>query len=163
MASFPFDSERFAYSEFNFQVSFDGARIPGVFHVGAIGWVAAHGADGGGVLGSLGSIFAGGLFGDGAPAVSYTPVQLQRERSQDTAFEIWARQASDPSTSSGTELMKTVEIHLLDETQQSAMSFILRGCTPIAYVALGPLDANSAGIAVETLTLAYRAFDRESR
>jgi hypothetical protein len=150
------------YPRFNFLVRWQGTYVSGIFHVGPIGWVATRGEGDTSLLSSVGSVLTGGIFGDDDPAVAYSPVQLQRARTQDDFFERWARTVSDPDAdgSSG-DRERNIEIQLLDEAGTPVIAFILRGCTPIEYGALGPLDANADGIAVETLTLSYRSFERD--
>jgi phage tail-like protein len=95
--------------------------------------------------------------------VRYVPVQLERGRTHDDAFETWAALVSGGGTRRGAapDPAKDVEVQLLNEAGQLAMTFLLRGCLPVEYVALGAMDANTNGVAVETLTLAYRSLGRD--
>ncbi|MFL6238990.1 MAG: phage tail protein [Actinomycetes bacterium] len=90
----------------------------------------------------------------------YAPVQLERGRTHDRAFDDWvALLAPGSDAAVSPSAVKTVDIELLNEAGQLAMRFHLVDCLPIQYVPLGALDANADGIAVETLTLAYRRFE----
>jgi phage tail-like protein len=93
------------------------------------------------------------------------PVHLERGRTHDDAFESWAALVSDRRTrrSAASNPVKDIEVQLLNEAGQLAMTFLLQGCVPVEYVALGAMDANTNGIALETLTLAYRSLSRDKR
>jgi phage tail-like protein len=138
------------YKRHAFRVRWDRTFVVGISRVGPLGWLLTP-AD------RDDSDFGANL--PQPPAVRYVPVQLERSRTHDTAFEKWAALVSEGRAAS--RAVKDVEVQLLNEAGQLAMTFLLGGCTPIEYVALSAMDANADGIAVETLTLAYRSLGRD--
>lgn len=152
----------------------DGATLPGgVAAPGGI--VASGGPTVAQVLDPLGLFGGGGLFGffgggggreaEAAPATLHArpaPVLLERGRTHDTSFEDWAEEvARDEAGRRRRAATKDVLVELHNEAGQVVLAFVLRGCLPIAYEALGELDATADEFARERLTLAYERLERD--
>ena len=168
---------------FKFRVRWDGRVVPGITRVGGLRWSLAPKAgadDAGGLPGLRRLLDPLGLFGSGGllsatrgrgervaarlePA--YAAIRLERARSVDTAFEEWAATLAEAARRREPPrgFQKAVAVEVLDEAGQPALAFRLRGCVPLEYEALGPLDAGAAGVVTEALTLGYERFERAIR
>lgn len=87
---------------------------------------------------------------------------LERGRTHDTSFEDWANLVwSEGSKMSLKNYRKDIRIELLNEQGTPVTAFNVMRAWPSEYVALGPLDAGAAAIAVETLTLQHEGILRD--
>jgi phage tail-like protein len=94
--------------------------------------------------------------GPGQPA--YTPITVEREIvSGDTEFQTWAGEVANAA---GGSFRRDVVITVLDSQCNPSVVFQLRNCWPSSYEAISELNANSAGVVTEKLTLEYDWFIR---
>jgi phage tail-like protein len=157
------------YLKHRFRVAWDGAYIRGISRVTPLARHFMVPTTGNPAVppeaGSPGSSFGWTASGTASPAQTgtpapYAPVQFERGRTHDDSFEKWAALAAagpDPRVRAA----KTVDLELLDEAGDIVLLFRLFACVPVHYVALGPLDANADGIALESLTITYERLERE--
>ena len=147
------------YKGTKFLVKWDGEFVPGIFRISGLIWntqVVTY-REGG----SLNAFIV-------APGqTTFEPIVLTRGRTHDTAFEDWANLVWRHAAAGGgevglNEMRKNVQIMLLNEAGQVVMGFIAYRCWPSRYEALGPLDAIETALAVESLTLHYEGFARDT-
>ena len=60
------------------------------------------------------------------------------------------------------ELRKTVTITLLNEAGQAVKAYMLHRCWPSRYQPIGALDSNNTMTALESITLQYEGFERDT-
>lgn len=92
-------------------------------------------------------------------ALSHThadPVVLERGVTHDVEFQRWILgfHASPSSTRA------TIEIAVLDERSDVALTYVLRGCWPSEFAAFPDLDANRTAVTFENLVLQCESFER---
>jgi phage tail-like protein len=160
MAEFSVNPARLdPYKGTKFRVKWDGKYVPGVFRISGLIWntqVVTY-REGG----SLNTFIV-------APGqTTFEPIVLTRGRTHDTAFEDWANKVWSHGAGGGAEvslneMRKDILIELHNEAGQAVMGFIAYRCWPSRYEALGPLDAIETALAVESLTLHYEGFDRDT-
>jgi len=160
MSEFTVNPGRFdPYKGTKFRVKWDGEFIPGIFRISGLIWntqVVTY-REGG----SLNAFIV-------APGqTTFEPIVLTRGRTHDTAFEDWANLVWRHAPAAGAEvdlneIRKNIQILLLNEAGQVVMGFIAYRCWPSRYEALGPLDAIETALAVESLTLQYEGFARDT-
>jgi phage tail-like protein len=147
------------YKGTKFRVKWDGEFVPGIFRISGLIWntqVVTY-REGG----SLNAFIV-------APGqTTFEPIVLTRGRTHDTAFEDWANLVWRHTAAGGgevglNEMRKNIQIMLLNEAGQVVMGFIAYRCWPSRYEALGPLDAIETALAVESLTLHYEGFARDT-
>jgi len=162
MAEFTVNPARLdPYKGTNFQVFFGAATtpVPGICHVSGLVWNT-----------QVVSYREGGFpnqFVLGPGLTAFEPVVLSRGRTHDTAFEDWAAlvwnmQAGTVTPMGLNEMRKDVRIALLNEAHQKVIQFILHRCWPSRYQPLGVLDAKDTAVVVESLTLQYEGFERDT-
>ena len=147
------------YKSTKFLVVWDGKPVPGIFRISGLIWntqVVTY-REGGT---SNAFIVAPGQ-------TTFEAIVLTRGRTHDTAFEDWASLVWHYGAAGGAEvglneMRKNIEIKLLNEAGQVVMGFIAYRCWPSSYEALGPLDAIETAVAVESLTLHYEGFARDT-
>ena len=147
------------YKGTKFLVRWDGELVPGIFRISGLIWntqVVTY-REGG----SLNAFIV-------APGhTTFEPIVLTRGRTHDTAFEDWANLVWRHAPASGAEvslneMRKDIQITLLNEAGQVVLGFIAYRCWPSRYEALGPLDAIETASAIESLTLHYEGFARDT-
>lgn len=144
------------YKNFKFRVKFDGTSIPGVVRVSPLGWkadVTEHrdGADPNTVHHLPGRIH-------------YEAITLEREITQDTAFEDWAdqvRQLSPGTGQRGASYRKNIRVEMLDAAGQVVLAYDAYQCWPSGYRVLAGLDAAERGRVREELTLSCEGWQRD--
>jgi len=159
MAEFPVNPNRLdPYKGTNFLVYFGPSTtpVPGIRQVSGLRWdtqVISY-REGG----------AANLYVLAPGSTTFEPVVLTRGRTQDASFEEWAALVwnMQPGSVALNEMRKEVRIALLNEAHQIVMAFVLHRCWPIRYEALGPLDAMDTAIALESITLQYEGFSRDT-
>jgi len=141
------------YKNYRFRVKWDGQYVAGVFNVN-------------GLQRSIEVI----EHRDGADAIVrrspgrtlIQPIVLERGRTHAGEFERWANLVSPSNGAIALkEYRKDIAIDFFNEADQLVLSFKAYRCWPSAYTAVGPLDANSTGVAVESLTLQCEAWERD--
>jgi len=162
MAEFTVNPARLdPYKGTNFRVFFGGqtAPVPGVCHVSGLVWntqVVTY-REGGS---NNEFVLAPGL-------TMFEPVVLTRGRTHDQAFEdwanlVWGMQGGTVAPMGLNQIRRQVRIALMNEAHQPVMQFILYRCWPSRYQPLGLLDAKETSIVVESLTLQYEGFERDT-
>jgi hypothetical protein len=96
--------------------------------------------------------------------LDHAPVLLERYRTDDEAFEAWAREAEialrrDRNLDG---VAKVVEVQLIDGSTGARLGFVMDECVPITYAAVDQLDALSDEPAMEVLTLSHSGWRTES-
>jgi phage tail-like protein len=93
---------------------------------------------------------------------------LERGRTHDEEFEMWANKVWHFGASLGAEVSlkdfrKDISIELYNEAGQLVMAFKVHRCWPSEYVALSDLNANGeASVAIESLTLQNEGWERDT-
>ena len=143
------------YKATRFSVKWDGKEIPGIRSISALDWAAEV------------VRFRSGLSPNQvllAPGtVTFAPLVLTRGRTHDTAFEDWA--AFVWSRGGGVmlnEMRKDLIITLMNEAGQHVMAFKVFRAWPSNYQPLGALDSLNTSIAIESITLQYEGFERDT-
>ena len=98
---------------------------------------------------------------------SFEPIVLTRGVTQDTALADWANAviqfdhgaASGPSLKT---LRKEVRLVLLNEEGQPVIAYILHRAWPSRYQPFGTLDAGHPGTLIESITIQYEGFERDT-
>jgi phage tail-like protein len=145
------------YKNFKFRVKLDGASIPGIVRVSPLGWKAdvteyRDGADPDTVHHLPGRIH-------------YEAIKLEREISQDTAFEQWAgqvRQLSPGAGQTGAGYRKNIRLELLDAAGRVVLAYDAYQCWPSGYRVLVGLDSTVRGMVTEELTLSCEGWQRDT-
>ncbi len=146
------------YKQFKFRVKWDGRYVSGIFNVSGLSRTTKVVSHRSGNEVSLVRQLPG--------ETSYDPIVLERGRTHDDAFEQWANKVWNLGSGAGSEsslgdFRKDIIIDLYNEAGQLVMAFKVRRCWPSHYVALQELDANSTGIAVESITLQHEGWERD--
>ena len=159
MPQFTVNPHRFdPYKQFKFRVKWDGRYIEGVSSVSGLvreTQVVEH-REGGAPSTPRRS-----------PGITqHLPITISRGRTHDIAFEQWANKVWNYGGELGQEsslkdFRKDIVIELLNEAGQIVMAFRVYRCWPSEYVALGPLDANDASVAGESITLQHEGWERD--
>jgi phage tail-like protein len=145
------------YKNFKFRVKLDGASIPGIVRVSPLGWKAdvteyRDGADPDTVHHLPGRIH-------------YEAITLEREVTQDTAFEQWAgqvRQLSPGAGQTGAGYRKNIRLELLDAAGRVVLAYDAYQCWPSGYRVLVGLDSTVRGMVTEELTLSCEGWQRDT-
>ncbi len=157
MAEFSVNPQRRdPYLNSRFVVKFDGKTpVPGIFRVSGLKRITAPVAHRAGTEENEDRLSPG--------MTTWEPIVLERGRTHDPSFEDWANLVwNEGSKMSLKKYRKDVRIELLDEQGTTVMAFTVFRAWPSEYVALGPLDAEVAATAVETLTLQHEGFARDA-
>ena len=159
MSQFPANPHRFdPYKKFKFRVKWDGKYIPGISRVSGLirtTDVVTHRE------GSEPSIAR-----HSPGQTTYQPIVLERGRTHDTSFEVWANKVWNYGAGMGSEVSlkdfrKDVVIDLFNEAGQLVLSFQVYRCWPSEYEALSELDARDSSVAFERLTLMNEGWERD--
>jgi phage tail-like protein len=147
------------YKQFKFRVKWDGRYIPGIITVSGLERTTAVTSTRKGDGPSLTQKSPG--------PTSYEPIKLERGRTHDKSFEQWANKVWNFGSGLGSEsslkdYRKDIIIELYNEAGQLTMAFRVYRCWPSHYAALEKLDATSADIAIESITLQYEGFERDA-
>jgi phage tail-like protein len=143
------------YSGSSFRVRWDGENIAGVFRISGLERVTDVVTERNGADPTLEHRIPG--------RTRYEPITLERGRTHDTAFEDWANLISSPAgPMSLAHFRKDVLIELINEQGAVAMAFHVHRAWPSHYTALGPLDADSDSLALESLVLEHEGFERDT-
>jgi len=159
MAQFSVNPQRFdPYKQCKFRVRWDGRYVPGVDKISGLKRtteVVCHreGGDPSAQRRSPGRTV-------------YEPIVLSRGRTHDPEFEQWANKVWNFGAALGAEVSladfrKDLIIELYNEAGQQVMAFKVYRCWPSEYVALSDLDAGSASVASEVLTLQHEGWERD--
>ena len=97
---------------------------------------------------------------------TYGPITLERGITHDTEFENWANQVFNIGNGAGSEMSlknfrRDIVLEMFNEAGQLVMSYLIYRCWVSEYVALPELDANSFGVAIETITLENEGWERD--
>lgn len=160
MAGFTVNPYRFdPYKNFKFRVKWDGRFIPGIDRITGLRretGVVQHrdGSDPSSVRRMPG-------------ITQYEPIVLERGRTHDTSFEAWADLVFDFGAGAGAEMSlrnfrKDIEISLLNESGQVAMTFRVYRCWPSVYEPLANLDGSGEDIMRERLVLQHEGWERDT-
>lgn len=146
------------YKSYKFAVKWDGQYIPGISKVSGLIRTTDALDDRQALDPNIDRVSPG--------LTRYSPIVLERGRTHDTAFEDWANLVWTYGSGLGSEMSlssyrKDIIIDLFNEAGQKVMSWKVYRCWPSEYVALGALDANKSGIAIETLTLQNEGWQRD--
>jgi phage tail-like protein len=98
---------------------------------------------------------------------TFEPVVLTRGVTQDNTLADWANEviefdhgiAIGPSLKN---LRKEVRLVLLNEEGQPAIAYILHRCWPSRYQPFGLLNAGHPGTLIESITIQYEGFERDT-
>ena len=157
MAEFTVNPNRHdPYKNFRFRVQWDNKDIPGVSSVSGLIWTTQVVTFRQGGAPNQ-TVVAPGL-------TSFEPIVLSRGRTHDTAFEEWAALvwAFGSPVVKLREMRKDILIALFNEADQKVMAFKVHGCWPSRYQPIGLLDSNNSTIAIESITLQYDGFQRDT-
>jgi phage tail-like protein len=159
MAEFTVNPQRFdPYKNFKFRVKWDGRYVAGVHKVSALKRttdVVEH-REGGDNSTSRKS----------PGRTKYEPVTLERGVTHDTEFEKFANKVSYHGSGPGTEVSlkdfrKDIILEVYNEAGQLALAHKLYRCWVSEYHPVGELDANGAGVLIQSLTLQIEGFERD--
>lgn len=161
MAEFPANPQRLdPYKNFKFRVKWDGRYVAGISKITALRrttQVVEH-REGGDP--SLDHRSPG--------ETTYSPIVLERGRTQDEEFEKWTNKVWNLGAALGMEVSlkdfrKDICIELYNEAGQLVIAFKVFRCWPSEYVALSDLNANGeASVSIESLTLQNEGWERDT-
>ncbi|HEY3123721.1 MAG TPA: phage tail protein [Thermoanaerobaculia bacterium] len=146
------------YKHFKFRIKWDGKYVAGVSHISGLRRstdVVMH-REGGDPNTQHKS-----------PGIThYEAITLERGVTHDPAFEDWANKVGKIGAGPGGEtsladFRRDIVIELYNEAGQLVKAYKVYRCWPSRYVALPDLDANSSGVALETLVLENEAWERD--
>ncbi len=94
----------------------------------------------------------------------YDPIVLERGVTHDLDFENWANLAFNQHTGSMSlkTFRKDIVIELLNEAGVLVAAYRAFRCWVSEYVALPELDANSNGIAIQSITIQNEGWERDT-
>jgi phage tail-like protein len=158
-AEFAVNTHRFdPYKQFKFRVKWDGRYVPGILFVSGLTRTTEV------VTSRKG----------GSPSIDqrspgqtvYEPIVLERGRTHDQEFESWVNKVWNFGSGLGSEaslkdFRKDIVIELYNEAGQLAMAWRIYRCWPSKYSAVTGLDANSAEVAIESITLEHEGWERD--
>lgn len=160
MAQFTINPERFdPYKQFKFRVRWDNKLIAGIHSVS--GLVRRTGV----IEHREGN--SPSTTRKSPDKTVYEPITLVRGRTHDTEFEDWANRVWALGATPGKEtalknFRKNIVIELLNEAGQLVLAFNVYRCWPSEYMALGPMDANEACVALESIILQHEGWERDT-
>ena len=145
------------HENFKIRVKWDGTAIPGIVCVSPLGWTAdvteyRDGGDPNTVHHLPGRIH-------------YDAITLEREITQDTAFEQWAgqvRQLSPGAGQTGAGYRKNIRLELLDAAGRVVLAYDAYQCWPSGYRVLRGLYSAVRGMVTEELTLSCEGWQRDT-
>ncbi len=159
-AEFPANPQRLdPYKNFKFRVKWDGHYVAGVSKIGPLirrTEVIDHreGGDPSSPRKSPGR-------------TSFDAIILERGLTQDTAFEQWANKVWQYGAALGSEVAladfrKDIVVEFYNEAGQLVTAYDIYRCWPSEYQALPELDANTAAVAIQKLTLQCEGWQRDN-
>ncbi len=159
MPQFTVNPARFdPYKDFKFRVKWDGRYVAGISRVSALRRhteVVEHreGGDPGTARKSPGRTW-------------FEPLVLERGVSHDADFEQWANKVWRQGAGAGAEVSlrdfrKDLVIELYNEAGQLALAYRVYRCWVSSFQALPELDANAAGVAIQSITLQHEGWERD--
>jgi phage tail-like protein len=160
MAEFPVNPTRFdPYKNFKFRVKWDGKYVAGISKVSGLRRtteVVLH-REGGDP----------NLERRSPGQTAYTPIILERGRTQDLEFEEWANKVWRLGAGLGSEVglkdfRKDIVIELLNEAGQLVMAFDVFRCWPSEYVGLADLNSEANAVAIESMVLQHEGWVRDT-
>ncbi len=160
MAQFPVNTHRHdPYKNFKFRVKWDNRYIAGISRIsGLVRQTEAveHRAGG-----------EANILRKSPGRTSCEPVVLERGITHDTEFEQWANKVWNAQAAAGTELSlrdyrKDIVIELCNEAGQLVIAYKVYRCWVSQFRALPELDAKTAGVAIESITLENEGWERDT-
>ena len=97
---------------------------------------------------------------------NYDAITLERGVTHDPEFERWANKIWNFGSSFGSEVSlkdfrKDIQIELYNEAGQVVLRYNVYGCWPSEFTALPELDASANAIAIQTLKLENRGWEKD--
>ena len=97
----------------------------------------------------------------------YDPITLSRGVTHDLAFELWAHKVWNLGGGLGkevslTDFRRTITLNLMNEAGQVVIAYNIYRCWVSKYQALPQLDANSATVAIQSITLENEGWERDA-
>jgi phage tail-like protein len=159
MAQFTVNTHRFdPYKNFKFRVKWDGRYVAGVSRVSGLQRTTevVEFRDGGDASRTR----------RGPGITRYEPITLERGLTHDQEFELWANSVHALHGGPGGEaslrnFRKDIIIELMNEAGQIVFAYTVYRCWVSDYQALPELDANSACVALERITLQNEGWERD--
>jgi len=146
------------YENFKFRVKWDGKYVAGVSIITGLNrsTTVVQSAQGGDSNTSAKS-----------PGPSqYEAITLERGLTQDTAFEDWANLVYKLGAAAGSEssaaFRKDIVIELYNEAGQVVRAYDIYRCWPSYFSALSSLNADTPGLAIESITLENEGWQRDA-
>lgn len=154
------------YKNYRFLVRWDGKTVAGVSKVGGLSWSSdpvTH-RDGGDPTRERKS----------PGMITFESITLERGLTHDPEFEIWASKVwnfeygegrvgnENSQTTSLADFRKAIEIVLLNEAGQPAKAWRVYRCWVSSFNSMPELDASSAGVAIESLTIEHEGWERDT-
>ncbi|TMF85546.1 MAG: phage tail protein [Chloroflexi bacterium] len=146
------------YKNFKFRVKWDGRYVAGVSRMSGLTRVTevVEHREGGDPSSSRKS----------PGRTRYEAIILERGVTHDTDFEAWADKVWKLGAAPGAEtdlaaFRKDIVIDFFDEAGQRVLSYLVRRCWISEYQALPALDANGAGVAIESIKLEHEGWERD--
>lgn len=160
MPQFAVNASRFdPYKNFKFRVKWDGRYVAGVSRVSALRRVTEvvehrEGGEPSSVRRSPGR-------------TRFEPIVLERGVTHDPEFEDWANKVWKIGSGLGDEVSlkdfrKDIVIELYNESGQLVIAYRVYRCWVSEFQALPDLDANVAGVAVQSIKLENEGWDRDA-
>ncbi len=160
MPQFAVNASRFdPYKNFKFRVKWDGRYVAGVSRVSALRRVTEvvehrEGGEPSSVRRSPGR-------------TRFEPIVLERGVTHDSEFEDWANKVWKIGSGLGDEVSlksfrKDIVIELYNESGQLVIAYRVYRCWVSDFQALPDLDANVAGVAVQSIKLENEGWDRDA-
>ncbi len=93
---------------------------------------------------------------------SYEPIVIERERTQDTAFEEWANKIIGPGSNVPISDFRKDIILELYEANQLVIAYDVFRCWPSEYVAFTEADINGHRVTIESITIENEGWARDT-
>lgn len=160
MAQFPVNTHRHdPYKNFKFRVTWDNRHIAGISRISGLARrteSVEHRAGG-----------EPNILRKSPGRTSCEPVVLERGITHDTEFEQWANKVWNVQAGAGTELSlrdyrKDIVIELYNEAGQLVIAYKVYRCWVSEFRALPELDAKTASVAIESITLENEGWERDA-
>ena len=155
---FEINSHRYdPYKNFNFQVLFGSKLVMGVSKVTSLKRTTEVVKHQSGGLNSYEYKSPG--------RTTYDGITLERGITHDTEFEQWANKVyvwgSDPLVDL-VDYKRELTLEVLNLRGQVAIRYFLHGCWVSEFTTLPDLDANSNGVAIESMKIELEAWERDT-
>lgn len=160
MAQFPVNTHRHdPYKNFKFRVKWDNRYIAGISRIGGLARrteAVEHRAGG-----------EANILRKSPGRTNCEPVVLERGITHDTEFEQWANKVWNAQAGAGAELSlrdyrKDIAIELYNEAGQLVIAYKVYRCWVSEFRALPELDAKTASVAIESITLENEGWERDT-